>query len=68
MPKYLFIGKYNEDGIRGVITEGGTGRSRAAHDLVSSLGGKTEAFYFAFGDDDFYLIADLPGPAEAAAV
>jgi uncharacterized protein with GYD domain len=26
-----------------------------------------EAYYFAFGADDFYLIADLPGNAAAAA-
>ncbi len=68
MPKYLFIGSYNVEGVRGVLAEGGTGRRGAAQDLVTSLGGKMEAFYYAFGADDFYLIADLPGPAEAAAL
>jgi uncharacterized protein with GYD domain len=35
--------------------------------LIESLGGTVEAYYFAFGGDDFYLIADLPGHAAAAA-
>ena len=30
-------------------------------------GGGVEACYFAFGGDDFFLIADLPGNAAAAA-
>jgi len=34
--------------------------------MVASLGGTVEAYYFAFGGDDFYLIADLPGNAAAA--
>jgi len=34
---------------------------------VKSLGGTVEAYYFAFGSDDFYLIADLPSNAAAAA-
>ena len=67
MPKYMFIGSYSAEGARGVLKEGGTGRRGAAIDLWASLGGKVEAFYFAFGSDDFYLIADLPGPEAAAA-
>jgi uncharacterized protein with GYD domain len=35
--------------------------------LVTSLGGTLDAYYFAFGSDDFYLIADLPSNAAAAA-
>ena len=35
--------------------------------MRSSLGGTVEAYYFGFGSDDFYLIADLPGNAAAAA-
>jgi hypothetical protein len=35
--------------------------------LVSSLGGQVEAFYFAFGDTDVYVIADLPDHASVTA-
>ena len=67
MPKYLFTGSYSAEGAQGVLKEGGTGRRAATDKLVASLGGTVEAYYFAFGSDDFYLIADLPGNAAAAA-
>ena len=67
MPKYLFVGSYTADGARGVLKEGGTGRRTATEQLVTSLGGTVEAYYFGFGSDDFYLIADLPSNAAAAA-
>ncbi|HSW41558.1 MAG TPA: GYD domain-containing protein [Patescibacteria group bacterium] len=67
MPKYLITGSYTAEGARGVLAEGGSGRRAAAGQLIESLGGTVEAFYFAFGSDDFFLIADLPGNAAAAA-
>lgn len=67
MPKFLFTGSYTAEGVRGVLAEGGTGRRAATERLVGSLGGTVEAYYFAFGGDDFYLIADLPDQAAAAA-
>ena len=36
--------------------------------MVEDLGGTLECFYFAFGDDDVYTIADLPDNTTAAAV
>jgi uncharacterized protein with GYD domain len=67
MPKYLFIGRYTTEGARGVLKEGGTGRRGAVMDLMASLGGTVEGYYFAFGTDDVYIVADLPGPEAAAA-
>jgi uncharacterized protein with GYD domain len=67
MPKYMFTGSYTAEGARGVIKEGGSGRRKATDKLIESLGGTVEAYYFAFGSDDFYLIADLPSNAAAAA-
>lgn len=67
MPKYLFAGSYTAEGARGVLAEGGSGRRDATEKLIASLGGTIEAYYFAFGNDDFFLIADLPGNAAAAA-
>jgi uncharacterized protein with GYD domain len=68
MPKYLFIGSYTAEGARGLLKEGGTGRRKVAEEVVRSLGGSVEAYYFGFGSDDFYLIADLPDHAAAAAL
>jgi uncharacterized protein with GYD domain len=67
MPKYMITGSYTAEGARGVLKEGGSGRREATRTAISSLGGTLEAYYFAFGSDDFYLIADLPDNAAAAA-
>jgi len=67
MARYLITGSYTSEGARGVLKEGGTGRKAAIEKLISSLGGRVEAFYFAFGSDDFFIVADLPGHAAAAA-
>ncbi len=68
MAKYLFIGSYTAEGARGLLREGGSGRRKVAEEVVRSLGGSVEAYYFGFGSDDFYLIADLPDHAAAAAL
>ena len=65
MPKYLFHGSYTESGLKGLIKEGGTKRREAITKAVESTGGKLEALYFAYGNDDFYFIADNPDPISA---
>jgi uncharacterized protein with GYD domain len=37
-------------------------------ELVKKMGGTVEAFYFAFGQADFFVIVDLPDAASAAAL
>jgi uncharacterized protein with GYD domain len=68
LAKYLFHGSYTESGIKGVLKDGGTGRRKAVDALAKSLGGAVESMYWAFGKDDFYVIADLPSHAAAAAL
>lgn len=65
MGKYLFRVSYTTAGIQGVIREGGKGRSTAIKKLFASVGGKIEAGYWAFGEDDWVGIADLPDHAAA---
>lgn len=36
--------------------------------MLASVGGRLDAFYFAIGDTDLYVIADLPDNFAAAAV
>ena len=67
MPKYLLTARYNAEGVRGVIKEGGSKREAAARGLVKSLGGKVEAFYFSHGDVDAVVICDFPDAASALA-
>lgn len=68
MPKYLFHGSYTPEGLRGLMAEGGSKRVEAAKQALSSVGGSLEAFYFAFGDSDFYIIVDLPDNVSTTAV
>ena len=35
---------------------------------IEGVGGSVETFYYAFGDTDLYIIADLPDDATATAV
>jgi uncharacterized protein with GYD domain len=43
MAKYLICGSYTEDGLKGLLKEGGTKRLEATKQAVESLGGKLEA-------------------------
>jgi uncharacterized protein with GYD domain len=67
MPKYLLQANYIGDGIKGLLKEGGTARRAAAEQAIQSIGGKVEAFYYAFGDTDVYVIVDMPDNVSAAA-
>ena len=68
MAKYLFQGNYVGDGIKGLVKEGGSNRVTAVKEALESLGGKLECFYYAFGEYDYFIIADLPDNVTAATV
>ena len=65
MPKYLFQADYSVEGTVGLLREGGTGRRAMFESLFAELGGTLEAFYYAFGREDLYMIVDLPDDAAA---
>lgn len=68
MPKYLLEVSYTLDGVKGVVAKGGSARKAAATAAAKSVGGKVDAFYFAFGGTDVYCVADLPDNEAAAAL
>ncbi len=68
MAKYLLKVSYSAEGIKGVMKEGGTSRVATIEKILASVGGSLESFYFAFGTDDVYVIADAPDHATAMAV
>jgi uncharacterized protein with GYD domain len=68
MAKYLLQGSYTVEGLRGLLREGGTKRREAVGQLVQALGGSLETFYYAYGGDDFFIIADVPDSVTATAV
>ena len=68
MPKFLIKASYTAEGVRGIAAKGGTARKEAVEQALAGVGGKVESFYFAFGDHDAYVIADVPDNTTAAAV
>ncbi len=68
MPKYLFEASYTHEGAQGLLKDGGSKRRAAIEALAKGLGGRVEAFYFAYGDSDAFVIVDLPDSASATAV
>ena len=67
MAKYLFEASYTAEGTKGLLHEGGTGRRTAIEKMFRGLGGEIVDMYYAFGDVDAYVIADLPDNVSAAA-
>jgi len=68
MPKYLVQANYIGDGLKGLLKEGGSSRRAAVEKLFVSVGGKVEAFYFAFGETDLFVIAEAPDNVTMAAL
>jgi uncharacterized protein with GYD domain len=67
MAKYLLQANYVAEGSKGLLKEGGSSRRAAVEKIVESMGGKLEAFYYAFGETDLYVIVDMPGNVDVAA-
>ena len=68
MPKYMWKVSYSADGVRGIVKQGAVDRAAQIGQITAANGGTVESFYFAFGDTDVYVIADLPGDTTAAAI
>ena len=67
MAKFLFQADYTPEGVAGLRNEGGTARREMFEGMFKEMGGTVEAFYYAFGADDLYMIVDLPDDAAAVA-
>jgi uncharacterized protein with GYD domain len=68
MPKYMVRANYSGGGASGLLEAGGTGRRDAVKAFIESAGGKVEAFYYAFGEYDVVVIADVPDNVSVAAL
>jgi uncharacterized protein with GYD domain len=68
MSKYLIHASYTAEGAKGLMKAGGTARRAAVKKMVEGLGGRLEAFYFAFGENDAHVILELPDNLTAAAI
>ncbi len=68
MARYLIVASYTAEGIRGVLKGGGSARREVVEKTIAEAGGRLESFDFGFGEDDAYLIVDLPDNVAAAAI
>jgi uncharacterized protein with GYD domain len=68
MAKYLWKVSYSVDGARGLLAEGGSSRKATVSKLVKAMGGKLLLFEYALGEDDAYVIAEVPDATTVAAV
>jgi uncharacterized protein with GYD domain len=68
MARYLLQVSYSAEGVRGLLKEGGTSRRAMVEGLAKKLGGSIEAFYYAFGEGDVYVISEMPDNVDAAAI
>ena len=68
MHKYLFYGSYTPEGYKGLLNEGGSERISVAQRALQSVGGSLEAFYYSNGEEDFYIIVNLPDNVKSTAI
>ena len=68
MPKYLLEASYTAEGTKGLLKEGASKRRATVEETLKTLGARMEAFYYALGEHDVYLIVDAPDNVTVAAV
>jgi uncharacterized protein with GYD domain len=68
MPKYLITASYTADGAKGLLVEGGSGRRAVIQKALQSVGGSLESMYFAYGETDVIIIADVPDAVSGLAL
>ena len=68
MPKYMISASYTAEGLKGLQKDKASGRRRAVTAAIEAVGGKVDAIYYALGEDDVFVIVDLPDTATAAAI
>ena len=68
MPHYMFRANYTQQGIQGVMKDGAASRVAAVEAMAGSVGGRILSACWAFGDTDFFAIAELPDNSAAMAI
>ncbi len=68
MPKYMYQASYTSEGLKGLLKDGGSKRREVLDHVVKGMGGTMEVFYYAFGQDDVFGIADMPDNVSTAAL
>lgn len=61
MAKFLMLGKYSTEAIKGLSAE----RTKKVVDTIEKAGGKVNAMYALLGNYDLAFVVDFPGTSEA---
>ena len=61
MAKFLMLGKYSVDAVKGIAAE----RTKKAVETIQRSGGKVDAMYALLGRYDLAFIVDFPGNTDA---
>jgi len=61
MAKFLMLGKYSVEAIRGIAAD----RTKKGIEIIEKAGGKINAMYALLGRYDLAFVVDFPGVAEA---
>ena len=68
MPKFLVKASYTAEGWKGLKKDKASGRHKAIAAACEALGGKLDHMYYALGDDDVFIVIDLPSHVQVAAM
>jgi uncharacterized protein with GYD domain len=68
MAKFMIKVSYLAEGSRGLLKDGGTARRAIVEKATQGLGGSVEMFYYALGEDDAYLVVNVPDMTSALAL
>jgi uncharacterized protein with GYD domain len=61
MAKFLMLGKYSSEAIKGIASE----RTKKVTEAIEKSGGKVNAMYALLGNYDLAFVVDFPGITEA---
>ena len=56
----MYSGSYTKEGAAGLLREGGKARKEEAERITEAMGGSMEAYYWSYGEMDFFMIVDVP--------
>lgn len=68
MSKYMIKASYTAEGIKGLQKDKATGRQQVVGEAIKALGGRLEVMYYALGEDDVIVIADMPNNQSVASL
>ncbi|MCC6719506.1 MAG: GYD domain-containing protein [Acetobacteraceae bacterium] len=68
MPKFLIRGSYTPEGMKGLLKDKASGREREVAAACEAMGGKLDSLHYALGDDDVFVLVDMPSHVQMASL